>query len=610
MLDSSSPNLLRASGVKRLLPAFEPSSSPPRFKRQKPKTVLTGSSSATTAAGAAAAAPAIVETENRYPTPLPSSSIGNLPSSPPSALAPAPPPPPPVQAPASRRPLLKRSQSASTVSERLPLAAVPSIPLPASGEPVLLGRSSNSSHYRLSANRLISRVHIQAAYIPATPAAKPKIELRCLGWNGVKVHCQGRAWDLMKDDVFVSESEHAEIMLDVHDSRVVLAWPASPSSLSSNIPHGSPLSGTGSGGATAGRAGRSPSLDWEAANDENADPWETAHRVNARPKLTPVSPSPRPRRLSSSLAAPASAPSVFRRPSVSMAETVLDIYEDEPEEADPAGRQTLPELPPLAAAVAAAESFPLASTQTDHSDDDDDHDDHDDCHAHVAEPPTDVVPKDDIALSFGSEPHLPPMSLFSTAEALRAMAAIPLASSPPCPPSVPSSSRRRPRASSSPLSSVGGARRTASVSPNKNLTLQNHLTNQLAFSRVNTMPLTELYNNLPVALAAKVTKERVKEILLQLPCIGEIKRVGKDAAGKPLEHQYYYVMEHDKDEGRKAAVGGKAGMRTCRKTHKVCPLPAGRPACWTGLDAWLTVSSNTFGRNQRSRRIRVYGSVS
>ena len=37
MLDSSSPNLLRAgAAAKRLLPPFEPSSSPPRFKRAKP----------------------------------------------------------------------------------------------------------------------------------------------------------------------------------------------------------------------------------------------------------------------------------------------------------------------------------------------------------------------------------------------------------------------------------------------------------------------------------------------------------------------------------------------------------------------------------------------
>ncbi|KAF8544856.1 hypothetical protein BDD12DRAFT_915165 [Trichophaea hybrida] len=490
MLDSSSPNLLRVSGVKRLLPAFEPSSSPPRFKRQKSRTAPT-------------------KDENRYPTPVPSSSIGILPSS-----------PPPVVAPVARRPLLKRTQS--TVSERAPLSVVPSITLPENGEPRLLGRSSNSSHYRLSANRLISRVHIKATYFAGTVSTKPKIELKCIGWNGVKIHCQGRAWDLQKDDIFVSETEHAEIMLDVHDSRVVLAWPGSPAL--SNLLPGSPFPGP-----STGRVARSPSLDWEAGNDENLDPWESARRVNARTKLTPVSPTPR--RMNGN--------SMIRRTSASMAETFLDIYEDVPileDEPTQVGDETQIELPEL---IADDASGPSRIKD-------------------IAEALTEMVPRDDVALSFEGEVELPPMSLFSTAEALGAV------------PDTPPSYFHRQRASSSPLSqqSNDARRRSASISPNKQLTLQNHLTNQLAFSRVNSMPLSELFGNLPTALAGSVTKERVKEILLEVPCIGEIKRVGKDAAGKPLEHQYYYIMDKDKDEGRRIAAGGRAGMRNCRKTHK------------------------------------------
>lgn len=500
MLDSSSPNLLRVSGVKRLLPAFEPSSSPPRFKRQKSRTALT-------------------EDENRYPTPVPSSSIGILPSS-----------PPPVVAPVARRPVLKRTQS--TVSERAPLSAVPSITLPENGEPILLGRSSNSSHYRLSANRLISRVHIKTTYIAGTGSAKPRIELKCIGWNGVKIHCQGRAWDLQKGDVFVSETEHAEIMLDVHDSRVVLAWPGSPAL--GNLLPGSPFPGP-----PTGRVARSPSLDWEAGNDENLDPWESARRVNARTKLTPISPTPR--RLNGN--------SMIRRPSASMAETFLDIYEDEP--VPEIFDETQIELPEH---IADAASEPSRIITKD-----------------VAEALTEMVPKDD-TLSFEGEIELPPMSLFSTAEALGAV------------PDTPPSSFCRPRASTSPLSqqSKGARRRSASISPNKQITLQNHLTNQLAFSRVNSMPLSELFANLPTALAASVTKERIKEILSEVLCIGEIKRVGKDAAGKPLEHQYYYIMDQDKDEGRRLAAGGRAGMRNCRKTHKV------RINRILGSSRWLT----------------------
>ncbi|KAI5850929.1 hypothetical protein BZA05DRAFT_53218 [Tricharina praecox] len=544
MLDSSSPNIHHnnVAGIKRLLPAFEPTESPPRFKRQKPR------------------AEAITD-ENRYPTPVPSSSVGVIPSSPP--LAPTQIAPvehqqqqqlqqqeQPQQQPqlAPRRPNLRRTQS--TVSERAPLSAVPSITLPENGQPILLGRSSNSSHYRLSANRLISRVHIKAVYHAVTTTSKPKIVIECLGWNGTKVHCQGRAWELLKDDIFVSETEHEEIMLDVHDSRVVLAWPivtrasSSFSSTSTTTATGGPPTA----GAPANRVIRSPSPEWEG-NDENAIPWEGAQRISARAKLTPVSPTPR-RNVGNSLNAIASA---------SMAETFLDIYEDEPEEEgeeeegeqdeqeqeqeqeveaeDEDEDEAQIELPPL------VEKSTSRFSRSYFKD--------------VPEASTDVVHTDEIAQSFDCEPMLPPMSLFSTRDPLRHR--------PRTPPLL--TRRARDTSVTLPPSSVE-RRRSASTSPSKYVTLQNHLTNQLAFSRVNTMPLSELYANLPTALAATVTMERVKEMLLGAECIGEIKRSGKDAAGKPLENQYYYILEQDKDDGRKSAVGGKARMRNCRKEHK------------------------------------------
>ena len=50
-------------------------------------------------------------------------------------------------------------------------------------------------------------------------------------------------------------------------------------------------------------------------------------------------------------------------------------------------------------------------------------------------------------------------------------------------------------------------------------------------------------------------------------------REGKDAAGKKLESEYYYIPDEDKDEKRKEAVVNdlmKPGLRACRKQHKVC----------------------------------------
>ena len=55
-------------------------------------------------------------------------------------------------------------------------------------------------------------------------------------------------------------------------------------------------------------------------------------------------------------------------------------------------------------------------------------------------------------------------------------------------------------------------------------------------------------------------------------CIGEVAREGKDAAGKPLESEYYYIAELDTDEQRRGAVVDglkKPGLRACRKQHKV-----------------------------------------
>jgi len=67
----------------------------------------------------------------------------------------------------------------------------------------------------------------------------------------------------------------------------------------------------------------------------------------------------------------------------------------------------------------------------------------------------------------------------------------------------------------------------------------------------------------------------LKELLLEIPCIGEISREGKDAAGKPLENEFYYVPDMDTDEMRKNAVEGglgKTSLRAVRKQHKVLSM--------------------------------------
>lgn len=99
--------------------------------------------------------------------------------------------------------------------------------------------------------------------------------------------------------------------------------------------------------------------------------------------------------------------------------------------------------------------------------------------------------------------------------------------------------------------------------------------NHLAFSRLSSIPLTTLRKSSPLLLAQ--APDALHTLLAQLPGVGVIERQGKDAAGKLLEAEYYYVADGDEDEDRRAMVeeikGGAGGarasrLRSCRKVHK------------------------------------------
>jgi hypothetical protein len=108
-------------------------------------------------------------------------------------------------------------------------------------------------------------------------------------------------------------------------------------------------------------------------------------------------------------------------------------------------------------------------------------------------------------------------------------------------------------------------------------TAQNHIINQLAFSARSSTPLSTIFSHLPSELVKKSMQDglsvhEIRAIIKETKCIGEVAREGKDAAGKPLESEYYYIPEFDGDENRKEAVVNglrKPGLRACRKQHKV-----------------------------------------
>jgi hypothetical protein len=159
--------------------------------------------------------------------------------------------------------------------------------------------------------------------------------------------------------------------------------------------------------------------------------------------------------------------------------------------------------------------------------------------------------------------------------------------------------------------SASPAKRSSSESTTDADTLPvvNHVINQLAFSRLSSTPISVILNNLPAALKnfspsrsenRGLTKDDLHKILVATPCIGEIHREGKDAAGKALESEYYYIPDEDRDAQRRAAVVDglrKPSLRNCRKQHKVCSTPNIYASKSTDR-----ISSNTTGRSLRHHK--------
>ncbi|KAF2089636.1 hypothetical protein K490DRAFT_36721 [Saccharata proteae CBS 121410] len=504
----------RPASKPSLLPAFEPLSSSPIARAPKRKFEEDPTAS-------------LPRAELKYyPTPLPTSSTGILPSSPQRQMPPS------------------TQRALSQLSERNPLCAVPTIELPATGQLITMGRSSNSSDHQLSANRLISRIHISAAYMPRTG----EVVIEVLGWNGAKVHCDGQIFELAKGDTFQSGSERAAIMLDVHDTRVLIAWPAT------------------------GRK-RSPSVHSDTTwNDESPIRKSVdASRFNSSPPpfgvQSPGSPS-HAAQANNDLTFLASDPAD------------VQVYEDGESGDDRAKAAAAAEASSEAShqrprsSSSAQENLRTSQTSVQESFQPDGFSDPDE-------------ENDPIVHSFGPFGH----------NLLSRMESFPGNSGTNTPtPTSPQNKRRRPLTSSTSQSpqkhKSSETARLLNESP-----IKNHVINQLAFSRLHSMPLSIILGNLPTELkfgpgtsgrparsgrdsmkdeqsaesSARLTGEDLRMLLDKIPCIGEINREGKDAAGQPLENQYYYVPEMDENQHRKDAVVGGiggTGLRQVRKAHK------------------------------------------
>lgn len=428
------------------------------------------------------------------------------------------------------------------MSERVPLGAMPSVHVPVDGEELLMGRSSNSSHYQLSANRLISRIHVRAVYNANKGRdGRGEVLLECIGWNGATIHCQGKAYELKRGDTFSSDRPGAEMLLNVQGARVLVKWPV--------VQHQRSLSS-------------SPELAWE--EDDTPPPPKISPRgFGSSPPLalehlqSPVSPSPRNRFTDSS---------TFLGLGITASDSpthhAVEIYEDEDEfvendENAPPVSTAAPQFPTKRTAAPVRLPSDRSSALSD-VDDFSDNDEENDPIVHAFGPYGANLQSRLAAIGTTSPQDSPrrPLQEFPVSGQVSASPQKPVAS--------PKKQTPSPKEPSLHLSPV-----------------RNHVINQLAFSRLHSLPLSTLMSNLPAALGgeAKVGgnasaetpfgDEDLKTLLEDIACIGEIEREGRDAAGKPLENEYYYVPEGDEDEMRRDAVQQKPGLRTVRKQHKV-----------------------------------------
>lgn len=522
----------------------------------------------------------------KYPTPVPTSSTGILSSSPPRV----------AQNAANTRHAPQRAPS--VVSERAPLSAMPSIDLNENGDTLLMGRSSNSSHYQLSANRLISRVHVKARYIPASVPLQPnKIEVECNGWNGLKVHCQGRSYDMHKGEILTFETEGAEIMLDVQDARVLLHWPKrdvrdgladlgwedSPRSVRNGS---SPLPGDNSP-RSRGLVGNGSAID-AGLGLLQSSPLRRAARISSPVSPTPANASFHHQSTHGDAPSNSQHSSILSDlPSVSEREQSVEIYEDEDADQPESVRRPSTAGQSFITDVSKSFSSDLSDVQSDEENMDENDPNEENDPIITSFGPYGANLNSRMASFSAASPKRRRLDsgayISSSSRAENSRGSSKSASTPRpdddrkgSPTPTPDDHHATIKASSHSIDTGKEPFVAPDLSHVDVATITNHVINQLAFSRLSSNPLSTLLSNLPAEDKRGLSREELKYIVEVTTCIGTIERQGKDADGKALESQYYYVPERDSDENRRAAVVDglrKPTLRNCRKHHVVCQTP-------------------------------------
>ena len=388
----------------------------------------------------------------------------------------------------------------------------------------------------------------------------------------------------MKGDTFTSETEDADIMVDVQDARVLLQWPKgaegkvltpTDSDRSSWEGEKSPQHRVASAARQGRGAGQGP-------------PYTSPLRQQARLQ-SPVSPSP----VLQNAVAAASSGHLDSNPTQAVP---VQVYEDAPSDEEKGnGEIAETQQTQISTQVATQNKHLLEASQGT-------------TNSPLSDPPHDFSDNDEendpIISSFGPFGA----NLQSRMENVNTISPLQHIGHSP-------DSRRRPlqplkEESISPQRpGLGNKRRRLAqqediaAASNNTTDIANHIINQLAYSALSATPLSTLYEGMPSNLkypkylnGELFTTIMLESLLDTTACIGAVQRSGKDAAGKRLESEFYYVPEQDGDERRREVVTGLGGrgLRNCRKSHKVSQVnQLTFPTAWGNKRNWANGAQNS-----------------
>lgn len=442
-----------------------------------------------------------------YPTPLPSSSVGDRPSSPDQHQ----------QRHSTNSPnnITQAFASAAAQSKsfnvRSPLSAVAMVRLPKNGTTISIGRSSKSCQVSLSKSKLISRVHLKTRF----DSDSNMVIVECLGWNGVTV---------------VVPTYTAEQLEELDLSR---GYPTAEGQSDYEIVKGQTIHVEYVPGITLDIRGERALIEVvdDDVNDETEDEVHEVENPGGGNHDNNISSSPVAKLVSASDMNTADQASKENTNPASFNANAQEVeIEAEPN----------PEVAPAPAPE--PEQVQEKAAEEPERNDEDIHQDEKESELEKAIIPSKEQPDE-------KTPELVKRPL----EEVDVNHQQPITKKPK---------------TAEPTPDPEGEE-DVEEKPIKDLDQIKHIVaNHLAFSRLASTPVSIVQKS--NSMLGKLSKNQLRDIMQNIKCVGIIPRAGKDAAGKLLEEEYYYAPEQDDDDHRKMMVqqtrGG--GLRSCRKKHK------------------------------------------